>query len=118
MRSRGGPLRAWRARASSPSGDSVSGGGPARPCADASPSPGEPLEPSSGPRLFASGAARGPLTRGRAAQMMAVADGVAGWWEAGIDSGQYSRQLLTGVKEAALGLALDESPDEGPVRAL
>jgi hypothetical protein len=50
--------------------------------------------------------------------MMAVADGVAGWWEAGIDSGQYSRQLLTGVKEAALALALDESPDDGPVRAL
>jgi len=44
-------------------------------------------------------------------QVMAVADGVAGWWDAGIDSGVYSRQLLTRVKEAALDSVLGETAD-------
>eukprot|EP00286_Rhodomonas_abbreviata_P001550 CAMPEP_0181291660 /NCGR_PEP_ID=MMETSP1101-20121128/2087_1 /TAXON_ID=46948 /ORGANISM="Rhodomonas abbreviata, Strain Caron Lab Isolate" /LENGTH=338 /DNA_ID=CAMNT_0023396069 /DNA_START=145 /DNA_END=1158 /DNA_ORIENTATION=- len=35
-------------------------------------------------------------------QLMAVADGVYGWWESGIDSGEYSRMLLSCVKETAV----------------
>ena len=39
---------------------------------------------------------QGPL------QLIAVADGVASWWELGIDAGEYSRLLLSCVKETAL----------------
>ena len=35
-------------------------------------------------------------------QLLAMADGVASWWEHGIDAGEYSRRLVSCVKQAAL----------------
>jgi hypothetical protein len=35
-------------------------------------------------------------------QLLAMADGVASWWQHGIDAGEYSRQLVNSIKQAAL----------------
>lgn len=45
--------------------------------------------------------------------MMAIADGVGGWSECGIDAGEYSRRLMAGI-----GRRFDKAPDASPLELL
>lgn len=45
--------------------------------------------------------------------MMAIADGVGGWAESGVDAGEYSRRLMAGI-----GHRFDLVPDASPLELL
>jgi protein phosphatase PTC7 len=44
-------------------------------------------------------------------QVLAIADGVASWWQKGIDAGEYSRTLVNCVKQAAFQALPPDSED-------